>query len=130
MNAENIMIGSADAEALINALAYGGVHSAAPVDQVPDVSLRQWAVYEATDNEGKISRHFVGFDAYQCEGRASTSIVNFDKQTMMGTTSSGREYLLRGNPGYNDDAHYVWSIFKRRNGLGNDVNVSDEYRLD
>ena len=82
----------------------GGVWPAQPVNEQPEVVLRQWQVYELDDG----ARHLVGWCAAQCEGRVSSAVKAFDPATRRCRMASGRVYELRGEPGWNGDAQFVW----------------------
>jgi hypothetical protein len=81
------------------------IWSATPVDEVPELRLRDWSVYEC---KGAGTRHFVGYNMTECEGRVSSAIQQFDPATRRGVTESGRVYELVGQPGHDADADYVW----------------------
>ena len=50
-------------------------------------------------------------------GRVSTAVTTFDPRRMVATTESGRIYQLRGAPGHNADAQYVWEQWCLVNGV-------------
>lgn len=87
------------------------VWSTKPVTEQPQITLRDWRIFEVSDGEIP-STHFVGYSDENHEGRVSSVIVNFDASTMCGVTKSGRIYKLVGKPGYNPDAGYVWNRWK------------------
>lgn len=76
-----------------------------PVTQQPSLTLKDWSVIELPDGE----RHFVGYCVENCEGRVSSPIKSVDPHTLRGSTSTGRVYQLRGEPGHHSDAQYVLS---------------------
>lgn len=89
-----------------------------PVDEVPQIQLRSWKVYEvSSDLWPEKTRHFVGWNITEGEGRVSSSIVEFDKDTMRGRTASGRVYELIGQSGYNSDAAYTWNRWCKINSI-------------
>ncbi len=108
----------------------GGAHSVTPVEEVPEISLIYWGIYKAWKENGEPTLHGVGWHG---EGRASTAIVEFLPQgTEEGApirfrTASGRLYELKGRPGINPDASYVWGRWKNINGIVKDEDVSHEY---
>ncbi|MFC4345985.1 hypothetical protein [Cupriavidus numazuensis] len=57
----------------------------------------------------------------------SSAIVSFDADEGVGTTVSGRRYILSGCPGFTDDAEYVWHLWKRVNGVTLAKDVTNEY---
>jgi hypothetical protein len=87
------------------------IWSATPIDQTPEIELRDWQIYEVSSDEEmtNATRHFVGYNITEGEGRASSSIQFFDPVRRIGITRSGRVYKLVGEPGHNSDANYVWS---------------------
>lgn len=89
----------------------GGIWATTPVDEVPEIVLRQWRVMELKDGD----RHFVGYNVTEGEGRVSSKIVTYDPVTKRGVTQSGRVYQLDGSPGYNGDAIYVWNKWQAIN---------------
>ncbi len=101
----------------------GGVHSTAPVDEVPEIELARWAVFQLPDGD----RHFVGWNLTEGDGRASSKIVSYNKETKIGKTASGRTYKLIGESGIDMDALYVWSYWKIINNVSDEKNVSEEY---
>lgn len=81
------------------------IWSATPVNEVPELRLCDWCVYEC---KGAKTRHFVGYRLTEREGRVSSAIRQFDAATRRGVTESGRVYELVGRPGHDADAAYVW----------------------
>jgi hypothetical protein len=83
----------------------------------PEIVLVRWRIMETDTGE----RHIVGArDDFT--GRVSTAITTFDPVRMVAKTESGRIYQLRGAPGYNADAEYVWEQWC----LANDVRESSD----
>jgi hypothetical protein len=83
------------------------------VDGEPEIVLVRWRVLETDSGD----RHLVGAREDDFTGRVSTAITTFDPSRMVATTQSGRTYQLRGAPGYNADAEYVWERWCRVNGV-------------
>lgn len=83
-----------------------------PVDQQPEVILRNWIIYEIQG-----TRHFVGYNEFDRSGRVSSPIMSFDPIQLKGVTRSGRVYSLIGESRYNADADYVWLHWCRINGF-------------
>lgn len=96
------------------------IWSVAPVSRTPSITLEEWMIVE-TD---KKQRHFVGYNHSGYEGRVSSAIVQFDKDSMSGVTSSGRVYQLKGAPGVNSDAVFVWGYWRQFNGVKTWVDVT------
>lgn len=80
------------------------VWSTTSVEDVPELQLRDWRVYESPEGD----RHLVGYNITESEGRVSSAISEFDAQSQRAVTSSGRVYELVGPSGHNADADYVW----------------------
>ncbi len=83
----------------------------APVTVEPDVTLEDWRIYETCNT----TRHFVGVRVGRRTGRVSSAIVQFDRARLIGVTRSGRIYQLKGSPGFNEDAQYVWEKWRMSN---------------
>lgn len=94
----------------------GGIHSIVPVDEQPTTPMSRWGLYQVQDSTGKRTRHLVG--RADDEGRVCSAIVQFDLERLTATTQSGRVYELRGLPGTDSDASYVFSGWLRRSGYG------------
>ena len=107
----------------IPSIVANSIHGGESISQRPDISLIIWQVIEIDVG----TRHFIGYDVAASEGRVSTAILQFDTQTRTGVTTSGRVYALLGSPGHDKDAHYVWSIWKRVNGVKAARDVTAEY---
>lgn len=75
-----------------------------PVDEVPEIRLTAWRIYETERGE----RHFIGWNLTEREGRVSSAIEIYDPTTQRGRTRSGRIYQLVGSSAYSADAMYVW----------------------
>jgi hypothetical protein len=95
----------------------------APVDEQPHITLERWRVLETEGGE----RLFVGYCVENREGRVSTAIVSFDAGARVGTTKSGRRYLLSGWPCFDGDAELVWGHLARSNRILEAKDVSMEY---
>jgi hypothetical protein len=73
----------------------------------PDVTLTDWAAFEVLVPElGAPTIHVVGYNA--TEGRVSSPVVKVDAGQHSVVTSTGRVYRLKGSPGLNGDAQYIW----------------------
>lgn len=83
------------------------------VDGEPEIVLVRWRILETDSGD----RHLVGAREDNSTGRVSTAITTFDRLRMMATNRSGRTYQLRGAPGYNADAQYVWEQWCAVNGV-------------
>ena len=97
----------------------------APIEEAPEVVLSQWTVYQLPDGD----HHFVGYNLLEGAGRVSSKIVAFNKDTMIGTTRSGRIYKLQGEPGTSMQAVYVWNAWLNFNDIAGPLctDVSDQY---
>lgn len=96
------------------------IWSTTPVEEVPELHLRDWCVYESPDGD----RHLVGYNVTEMEGRVSSAIAEFDPKSQRAVTSSGRTYQLVGPAGYDADADYVWRQWKRIQGRDDYVDVT------
>lgn len=106
------------------------IFGVASVHEEPEESIIHWSVHEASySNSSDKTHHLVGYIARQRLGRVSSAIQVFDREKMLIKTRSGRVYHLKGQPGFNSDADYVWSHWKAINAVKNDVNVTDQYCL-
>lgn len=84
------------------------IYKPSPISITPELVLVSWKVFEvSSDYWESISRHFVGYNITERSGRVSSEIKKFNKRTRIGTTRSGRSYLLQGPDGIDLDAMYV-----------------------
>lgn len=98
------------------------------VDTPPAFTLDAWSAFEAP-LDGVLQPwtvHFVGFTPESSKGRVSSPIVHFDPVTRRSRTRSGRVYELRGNSGMNGDALATWGLWKRKNGVSQERDVTVE----
>ena len=108
----------------------GGVHSTAPIEEVPEIVLSHWIVFEVSSLsgiDGLKDHHFVGWNVAEGEGRVSSKIVYWDDKTRIAKTKSGRTYQLQGDSGMNMDALYVWDTWMRINKIEDYKDVSELY---
>jgi len=111
----------------------GGVWKTNPVSTEPVIELVKWNVFAVLAPNGvDYDSHFNGYNTSEYEGRVSSKIMAFDKETMIGTTRSGRQYRLTDLPGYDGDASYVRDRWLSINKLTEkDVtDVTGEYLTD
>lgn len=95
----------------------------AAVEERPQVTLAQWSVYETERGE----HHFVGRCMDSDSGRVSSAIASFDMVTRVGTTRSGRRYVLLGGPGHDPDGMHTWAVWKMINDVKSEKNVTPDY---
>lgn len=114
----------ADSE-YMNALFSGGIWPASSVEEVPEVLLMGWYVFELENGD----RHFCGYNVTEGEGRVSSKIEDWNPETHCGKTASGRVYQLLGTSHANSDADYVWNRWRHiyRIERNQCTNVSSEY---
>ena len=94
----------------------GGIWKTNAVTTEPIIDLVKWNVFAIPARNGlDIDSHFNGYSTAGYEGRVSSKIMAFDKETMIGTTRSGRQYRLMGEPSYDGDAYYVYQNWLRIN---------------
>lgn len=108
----------------------GGIWRPDPLDMEPVTELYQWQVFEVPSiDQDDRDRHFVG-TCRSDPGRVSSRIMDFNKETMTGTSRSGRKYKLVGMPGFHNEAAYVWSRFMSINKIDEKevTNVTERYR--
>jgi len=108
----------------------GGIHRVASVNEQPEIILQRWSVREVSGYLGQTNRrtrHFVGWNVEDSEGRASTPIIMYDPVTCRGKTESGRVYELRGDPGFQADAEYIWKRWAKINAVTDEADVTVEY---
>jgi len=91
-----------------------------PVDSQSSLTLRSWQVVGLPDG----SWHLVGFCAENREGRVSSGVCEFDSRSLRAQTGSGRIYILKGPPGGNLDAKYVWKRWASLNQVADWEDVS------
>jgi len=87
----------------------------------PEIRLVEWRIMETDRSE----RHFIGARLDNGTGRVSTAIVEFDPDGMTGVSQSGRVYELVGPPGWNENADYVWSVWRAVNRVSCYADVTD-----
>jgi hypothetical protein len=98
------------------------------VDVIPELILVSWRVFEvSSDLWEETTRHFVGYNIIEHSGRVSSPIKKFDKESMTGTTRSGRTYQLKDSSGCSADGLYVWDRWCEHNEITNIKDVTDEY---
>ena len=95
------------------------------VDETPVLELASWMVVEVTPPG--TDRHFVGYNLTEGEGRTSSKIVDYNKETRVGTTRSGRQYKLVGEPGCDGDAVYTFTKWCKINAVESYEDVSEDY---
>jgi len=116
--------------AIINIM--GGVHNVPPPEPNEVTEVKYWKVFEvesAADKMGK-TRHLVAYCILDNEGRVSSNIVevvpNAEGKLLL-KTGSGRIYHLQGPPGSHSEASYVWGIWRHRNQVTFERDVTKEY---
>ncbi len=97
--------------------------TASPVDAQAQVTLERWRVRETKRGD----RFFVGFCVETQTGRVSTAIRSFDAGTGVGTTASGRRYLLSGWPCFDAEAESIWVRLVEQYAITEIHDVSMEY---
>jgi hypothetical protein len=104
------------------------VWSIEPVEDRPDVTLRDWAVFEVPlrGSDQPWTRHLAGWSCEDQQGQVCSAVQHFDPVTASCVTESGRVYRLRGRPGLCIDASYVWNRWKRIAGVTGERDVTQE----
>lgn len=95
----------------------------APLDVQAQVTLERWRVRETAGGD----RYFVGFCIETQTGRVSTAIRSFDVGTGVGTTASGRRYVLSGWPCFDAEAERLWARLAAQHATAETNDVSMEY---
>lgn len=81
----------------------------ASIEHEPHASLMSWRVFKVRlKDEALPTLHLVGYAIEAREGRVSSAIQAFDLDKMLVRTASDRIYWLRGEPGYDGRAEFVW----------------------
>lgn len=99
------------------------ITTVAPVDKQAQVTLERWRVRETAGGK----RYFVGYCVETQTGLVSTVIRSFDIVTGLGTTSSGRRYLLSGWPCFDAEAERIWDRLAEQHDISETKDVSMEY---
>ena len=84
----------------------GGIHAVEPVSVQPVTYIDYWQLIQVTHADGGCSRHLYG--RVNNEGRVCSDIVSFDLERITATTKSGRQYMVLGPPGRDEDAVWVY----------------------
>jgi hypothetical protein len=94
----------------------------------PTVTLTDWAVFEVPlrGSDQPWTRHLAGWSCEDHHGQVCSAVERFDPRTASCVTESGRVYRLRGNPGLNGDAEYVWNRWKAIAGITEEREVTQE----
>jgi hypothetical protein len=111
-----------DIKQLLAEVVRKSVWNSVPVGEAPTITVVRWSVVECSNGH----RYLRGYCLELREGRASTSIVEFDAKQARCRTASGRVYTLRGPPGCDADADWVWDAYSRVNALEVVADVSGE----
>ena len=84
-----------------------------PVDEQDSLTLSNWQVVQLSNGD----RHLVGYCVENREGRVSSVVRELDTRELCARTATGRIYTLRGQPGGNLDAAYVWKQWAALNSV-------------
>ena len=101
------------------------------VELEPECRMRDWSIQRISTSGSKgFTDHVVGYNTTAQEGRVSSPIQSFNPKDMVVTTSSGRSYLLVGDPGYSADGHWVFHQWKYLGQVTDDMveDVTEEYK--
>lgn len=97
-------------QVLVTSLAVAGMSLSVPPSAEPLVELMDWRVMRIRE-PGRCHDHLVGRRGSR--GRVSSAVQSIDFLSLTGLTQSGRQYVLHGPPGHDDDATYVWESLLR-----------------
>jgi len=92
-----------------------------PVSKQSSLTLESWKVLELPDGD----RHLVGHCVENREGRVSSVVRKIDLSSLRAVTGRGRVYALRGRPGGNLDAEYVWQRWVELNAVSSWTDVTE-----
>jgi ATP-dependent Lon protease len=95
-------------------------------EQNQEEEVCQWAVYELELSESR-THHLVGFIPRRNTGRVTSPIRQFDRKSMQLRTFSGSIYKLQGQPGLSREAEVAWSLWKEKNDISGEVDVTHQY---
>jgi hypothetical protein len=100
----------------------------AAIEREPDRTLDAWMVFEVPfDGAGRPwTRHLVGWRLEGGKGQVSSPVATFDPASRRAMTRSGKVYELGERPGLNPDAFVTWGAWKRRHGLQQELEVTEE----
>jgi hypothetical protein len=108
----------------------GGVWTPASVQEIPEVFLSNWAVFDVSIGSGDLTRHFVGTNVAEVQGRVSSPLIKFDPLTRRGVTRSGRVYELVGLPTrLSADASYTWEHWLKLNRIYAEIDVTSSIAI-
>lgn len=98
------------------------------IEDRPDVTLRDWAVFEVPLHgvNQPWTRHLAGWSCEDRQGQVCSAVQQLDPRTASCVTESGRVYRLSGRPGLNADAQYAWNRWKRIAGISDQREVTQE----
>jgi hypothetical protein len=102
----------------------GGLTPQPSAADQPVATLVRWRFLRASTG-----LHLVGYCLERCEGRVSSAIVRVDLASRQCASVSGRNYVLRGPGGHDEDAAWVWSQVAGSNGLTEDLTSELEANL-
>jgi hypothetical protein len=115
---------------LIALIELSAVHPQISVDVCPEITLVSWRVAEVTvPYDKQRTHHMIGYNVETGSGAVSSAIQKTETKDgkVFCTTESGRVYELKGIPGRNSDAEYVWGRWVGINGATDVVDVSGQY---
>lgn len=102
------------------------VRRVAVVAERPTVTLIQWRVMQTTAG----TCHLIGCETEGFMGRVSSAIDSVNLRAGRVRTSSGREYELRGPPGFYPAAEYAWSRWCQLNHVADSADVTSSFLED
>ena len=108
-------------------LIVGGVWPIEAVEDLPEVWLADWRVYEIVQPTPEPAmRHLVGWAMRAGQGQVSSAIRYIDPVTQRCVTRSGRTYHLQSDPGLSEDAWTVWCVCTWLQSIEDARDVTDE----
>ena len=101
----------ASLEAVLSEAIAGSTWAPRPVDEEPAYVMVRWRLIALQG-----SLRLVGYNLTNCEGRLSSRVVDVNAAAREVRTMSGRTYVLKGPPGWDNDGAWVLDRWLHRQG--------------
>jgi len=93
----------------------------------PHTNIENWSIHKmAFPTLPKVSLHLVG-DSSKTNGRVTSEIKQFNPLKRQIITRSGRVYTLVGSAGTSENSQYILNLWKRKNDVINDIDVTHKF---
>jgi hypothetical protein len=98
------------------------------VEQEPTKTLDAWFVMEVPLDgpERPWTCHLLGYRLEGCKAQVSAPVEVIDPGSRRALTRSGTAYKLGERSGFNADAFWLWGVWKRRFGIQQEREVTEE----